>query len=102
MPPPSFSTHVDDHEAVLVVAGDLDLASCDELQRHIRALVAAGGAGAIVVDLADVTFIDSSGLSVLVVEATAMSPRPLTLRRISRSVRRVLEVTATLDRFELE
>src|SRR5579863_1219196 len=50
---------------VVVVAGELSLAEAPILERHL-ADVLATASSTIVVDLADVEFIDSTGLSVLV------------------------------------
>ena len=50
---------------VIVVAGELSLAEAPILERHL-ADVLANASSAVVVDLAGVEFIDSTGLSVLV------------------------------------
>jgi len=52
-------------KGVVVVAGELSLAEAPILERHL-AEVLAKASSAIVVDLAGVDFIDSTGLSVLV------------------------------------
>jgi anti-sigma B factor antagonist len=102
MPQAGFTTREDDREAVLVVAGEIDLATCTDFRREIRALVQSAGDRSIVLDLAAVTFLDSSGLEVLVTQQAALAPRLLTLRHVSKSVRRVLQVTATIHRFGWE
>ena len=57
---------VESHEnGVVVVAGELSLAEAPVLERHL-ADVLGSASSAIVVDLAGVDFIDSTGLSVLV------------------------------------
>lgn len=50
---------------VVVVAGELSLAEAPILERHLSDLLAKASS-AVVVDLAGVEFIDSTGLSVLV------------------------------------
>jgi anti-sigma B factor antagonist len=50
---------------VLDVAGEVDLSTAPELRSRIEGIVDDGGR-LLVVDLADVSFMDSSGLSVLV------------------------------------
>jgi anti-sigma B factor antagonist len=50
---------------VAVVNGRLDLRSAPELRDQATGALAAGG-GSLVLDLADVEFIDSSGLGVLI------------------------------------
>jgi len=57
------SVRAADHLCVLV-SGDLDLASADELEEAIRVAEKAT-AGAIVVDLTNLRFMDSAGLTVL-------------------------------------
>jgi anti-sigma B factor antagonist len=52
-------------DGVLVVAGELSLAEAPILERHL-AEVLATATSTVVVDLAGVEFIDSTGLSVLV------------------------------------
>jgi anti-sigma B factor antagonist len=55
----------DERTAVISIAGELDLATAPQLKwRLVDALEA--GRGAIVVDLGDVTFMDSTALGVLV------------------------------------
>jgi anti-anti-sigma factor len=97
-----YSAHEDEHEIVLAVRGEVDIATADELRRRLDAVIRAAGDRPVVVDLADVTFLDSTGLAALFEEAITFRPRRLTLRRVSGPVRRVLEVTATLDSFDLE
>jgi anti-sigma B factor antagonist len=50
--------------AIVSIAGDLDLATVPRLRAELAAEPVAG-AGAVVVDLAGVTFMDSTGLSAL-------------------------------------
>ena len=63
---PAFSARAErrDDRSVVVVSGELDLASVDDLQAALARPEAQ--AGSLVFDLRDVTFIDSSGLSVIV------------------------------------
>jgi anti-sigma B factor antagonist len=102
--PPARFEHVRDASRVtLHVHGELDLCSRSQLR---AALDDAAGTrpSVVVVDLADVTFIDSSGMHELVRarRATARrggrfvlaSPSPLTLR--------LLEVWQDTDTFEVE
>jgi anti-sigma B factor antagonist len=56
---------LDEHTTLIAVEGELDLATAPQLKwRLVDAL--EGGRTAIVVDLADVTFMDSTALGVLV------------------------------------
>lgn len=82
-------------EATLVLSGELDPATAPELDTRIRDLVADDSVTGVVLDLAGVSFLDSSGVRVLVAGAEALRARSatFTLRRPSDNIRRVLEVT---------
>jgi anti-sigma B factor antagonist len=84
---------------VVHLDGELDaytaprLAAClDDLRRQ-----AGGGAGAVVVDLTRVTFVDSTGLGVLVTAHRAAGGGSLQVVAPDPRVRRVFEMTS-LDR----
>lgn len=88
--------------AVVVLAGELDLADAPAVSSQLHA--AAGADGRVVVDLHGVTFIDSTAIGALVGVQRALKERggTMVLRRPSRAVARLLELTA-LDRlFEIE
>jgi anti-anti-sigma factor len=90
--------HVDGSRTTLVLDGDLDVQSAPLVQQAVAAAVREG-AGDVVVDLRNVSFIDSSGLGVLIAchkRARRESCR-LVLRAPSHRVARLLAVT-TLDR----
>lgn len=65
-PPEPFSLAVrpDGDEVTVAPTGDLDIATADALDREVREL-RTSGFDRVVIDLRDVTFIDSSGLRVL-------------------------------------
>lgn len=79
-------------DGVLVVAGELSLAEAPILERHLADALASA-TSTVVVDLAGVEFIDSTGLSVLVraqqqasergVEMGVRNPRPQAHRLLS-------------------
>jgi anti-anti-sigma factor len=71
----------------LVLSGELDLATIQELQDKIDEIMVSGQP--IVLDLADLTFLDSSAMHCLVrtFEATG---RPVVLQNASRALRRIL------------
>lgn len=78
----------------LRVSGEVDLATADELNRAAAAALQAGP-GALVIDLAGVTFLDSTGLAVLVAvtnQTTASGVR-LTIRDPVPRVRNVIRIT---------
>ena len=64
--PPAFSARAERHDgtAVVVVSGELDLAVVDDLRATLARPEAQ--ADTVILDLRGVTFIDSSGLSVIV------------------------------------
>lgn len=85
---------------VVVVEGELDASSAARL----RSAVEEGlneGLSSVVLDLAGISFIDSSGLSALIHAYKEVEDREgaLTLRAPSASVIRVLEMTGQTERF---
>jgi anti-anti-sigma factor len=75
--PQPFTIDVSEAEAglsVVALAGEIDMASSGELERQLGALEGAEGFQ-VVVDLARLTFIDSSGIRALVVAAKAIESR---------------------------
>lgn len=84
--------------AVLRPAGRLTMVTAGELRTRIDETV-AGGHRVVVLDLADTTFMDSSGLGALVggLRATREAGGDLRLARAGAQVRTVLQLT-TMDR----
>ncbi|MBW3592759.1 MAG: STAS domain-containing protein [Actinobacteria bacterium] len=87
-----------DGVAVVAVAGEADLYNAPALQEHISAALEAG-ATRLVVDLTDVTFIDSTTIGVLVQGERQLRPRNgrVALVVTDANVARVFAITA-LDR----
>jgi anti-anti-sigma factor len=78
---------------VIHVAGDLDAVSADDLKACVRAVGA--GSTCVILDLTDVSFIDSVGIGALVGlhrELDAES-RMLQLRNLSKQLKRAFEIT---------
>ena len=74
----------------LIVEGEVDLAAADELR---EALLESAAAGTSVVDTSGVTFIDSTGLHILLSAGRALNGTgPLVLRSPSRAVLRLLSI----------
>jgi anti-sigma B factor antagonist len=80
--------------SVLVAHGDADLHSAPELRERLR-MATEGPAQGIVVDLSDVTFIDSTSLGVLLgaVKELRAEGRELRLVVPQQDVRRIFELT---------
>ena len=67
MPVPQLKvteSDVDDHTHVLALRGELDVATVPRLADPLRDVIAAGKT-AVVIDLGELTFLDSTGLMVL-------------------------------------
>jgi anti-sigma B factor antagonist len=97
-----MSDSAETEPTVVVLAGELDLADAPAVSAQLHA--AADANGRVVVDLHGVTFIDSTAIGALVGVQRALKERggAMVLRRPSRAVARLLELTA-LDRlFEIE
>lgn len=97
----TISIEHDNGTTVASLTGDLDGDTCAELG---AALAAGASAGGLVIDLAGLTFIDSSGITELVEAREACVGRnaPFTLRATTPSVRRVLEITGLLEHFGID
>ena len=97
-PPSTSLVRRGDQGPVVVLAGDIDLAVVPEVRLSIGEALARG-ADPLVFDLADVTFMDSSGLSVLL---SASQHADVVLRATPRMVRSLLATCAVEERFALE
>ena len=80
-------------DGVVVATGEIDLATAPDLERAAMQLV-EGATEKVVIDLSNVTFMDSAGLNVFVRLHKRLSPagRDLILRSAPAPVRRVLEI----------
>ena len=90
-----------DSGGVIVVHGDIDVAGGPILE---AALLKADDASPVIIDLADVFFIDSSGLRCLLGAGRRARDRGTTvvLRGVGPEVLRLLEITGTTDQFSIE
>lgn len=90
----------DEHAVFYVVtaAGEIDVATASDLDQNLRVPIEDGRVH-LVLDLTQVTFLDSSGLSVLVGCRNLVQKAGGTIRLVIThpNVRKVLEITA-LDR----
>jgi anti-sigma B factor antagonist len=98
----SGSVSVDiNSDGTVVVHGDIDIAGGPVLE---NAILEHQGDGPLAIDLADVSFIDSSGLrSLLNASRRAQhSGSHVVLRGIGPEVSRLLQITGTTERFVIE
>lgn len=82
----------------LVVRGDLDLATADDLRRELHAVIAESHSPAYV-DLSGVTFFDSSSIAVLI-DARRLAPAhrsELIIVSPSQACRRVFDILGLED-----
>ena len=85
--------------ATLALAGELDLATAPDLEAMIRSLC-GDGACEIVLDLSQVSFLDSSGLRAILAATTLCEEHScrLVLTRPREPVQRLFELTGLLDK----
>jgi anti-sigma B factor antagonist len=78
----------------VILSGELDLATAPRVERHVSVAVAAG-ADPLVIDVSEVTFIDSAGLEVLLAaqDRAGRHGRRLVVVSGSDAVDRVFAVT---------
>jgi anti-sigma B factor antagonist len=88
---------------VLVLCGELDLASAPEVELHLREFVSTMN-GRLLIDLSGVDFMDSTGLALIVgaQRAADANGHDLVLRRGPSQVQRLFELTGLLERFAFE
>jgi anti-sigma B factor antagonist len=88
--------------SVLAVRGEIDALTTPQLETGIDELLAGPGER-VVLDLAEVTFLASSGLAVLIRAAQLTGERGQRLRLViaTRAVRRPLQVTGSDQLFDL-
>ena len=89
--------------AILMLAGEVDLANADEVERKLRAYVAST-TGDVRIDCRALEFIDSSGLRVLVRvdRLLARDARRLVLTRVPTFILRVLQLSGLEPVFAIE
>ena len=84
----------------MIARGEIDCASAPSFLTGLQNVMADSD-GSVVVDLSDVTFIDSSGVSVLVTVQKWANGR-LMVGPLHPTVRRVFEMTGLLDVMKLD
>jgi anti-sigma B factor antagonist len=106
--PGSTAFHIDDElqpgsTAVFSVHGELDLHEAPELQDRVTTAIERG-ARLIVVDLTEVTFIDSMALGVLLAAVNRFRPSGGVLRLVvpNPNIRRIFEISLLDQVFTLD
>jgi anti-sigma B factor antagonist len=86
----------------LVLAGEIDAHTAPELARHLDPL--PGDRSDVVLDVAGIEFIDSSGLRVLVEanQRAAAAERRLVIRKPSTAVTRLLEISGLMEHLSVD
>jgi anti-sigma B factor antagonist len=72
--PVSVHTQIEDHAPVVVVTGEIDMATAPMVERALTEAIEASD-GAVVLDLCDVSFFDSSGLRAAIVAHRELAER---------------------------
>ncbi|MBV8220918.1 MAG: STAS domain-containing protein [Solirubrobacterales bacterium] len=93
-----------DFGTTIKLAGEFDSATCDELVSRFEAAIPTLGGRELVIDLGDVTFIDSAGMrAIIAVERRAGEEGvPLRLTRPPQDVIELLQITGVTDRVGLQ
>lgn len=94
---PQFSVEIEqrsDERALVVVCGEVDIYTAPQLHEALDASIAAGGRH-LVVDLSQVTFIDSTALGVLVGAAKRLHSADGALAIVcsDEKIRRIFQIT---------
>jgi anti-sigma B factor antagonist len=87
--------------AHLLVAGEIDVSTAAELTAAGEQALAAPGCRGLVVEMGDVSFLDSTGLGALVGlrNASLAAEAGFELAAVSEPVRRILELTGMISVF---
>jgi anti-sigma B factor antagonist len=87
--------------SVIAVRGEVDLHTAPKIQYAIER--AAGAAGAVVVDMSGIAFMDSTALSALMRSKNSLKEQgiPLRLASPSKAVERIFSVTGFTDYFDI-
>ena len=96
------TTAVDDAAATVTVRGEVDVYTAPRLRERLYAVV-GDGAQRVVLDLSDMTFIDSTGIGALVgaLKRCRSAAGDVVLRGPSAATNRVLELTGLHSVFEV-
>jgi anti-sigma B factor antagonist len=89
-------------DALIALAGELDLSGAPGLDREIEQLAGNPDVRRVVLDLRGLDFLDSSGLRVVALAERRLSAggRSLVLVRGNENVQRVFEITRMVERLD--
>jgi anti-anti-sigma factor len=98
----TLQTRADGREAVIVITGELDMASAPDFEREAEAVLATP-VDRLVLDLAGLGFLDSSGIAVFHRADRRMAERggQLILDHVPASIQRILELCGMADAFTI-
>ncbi|HWJ60905.1 MAG TPA: STAS domain-containing protein [Acidimicrobiales bacterium] len=91
-------------QTTLTLAGEVDPGTAPELQDRLAQLAGDAAISSVVIDLGQITFLDSSGVRAVIAgsEALRSGGAELILRGANPNVRRVLEVTGLTQLLTVE
>jgi anti-anti-sigma factor len=94
---------IDGERSVLRLTGELDIDSAAELRQHAQAELAAGRCRTLTLDMSGLTFIDSSGLGLLIElrRLAGMSEVTLELTNVPPGPARVIAIAGLSETFGL-
>jgi anti-sigma B factor antagonist len=97
----SVEVSLDEHAAVVAVTGELDLATSPELEAALERT--SSGPDVVILDLRGVSFMDSTGLSLLVKARRRAQDahQQLAVVKGGAQVQRLLELTGVAERLTL-
>jgi anti-sigma B factor antagonist len=101
---PASEVTVVDGSALIVLDGDIDLANTDDIERSVDEILALHPVTSVVLDLARVDFLDSTGLRMLwsVRQKAQDADAKLIIRTPSDAVMRLLRLTGMHRIFQIE
>ena len=97
-----LQTSAEPYGSRTALSGDIDLSTVEDVESGLRSAI-DGGTGVMVLDLREVSFLDSSGLRLLLRlhKDLGEAGRRLVLVQGPRRVARVFELTGADDQFEI-
>lgn len=91
-----------DDAAVLRLEGELDFATAPVVDDALRETEDVGRLRRVVIDAADLTFLDASGLNPLLAARGRLGSGCVRIRHLQPNVRRVFELLSLTEAFDLD